>query len=172
MNQSTSSTNSLVKAWYEYIPLARDLALEVVKPVPGLPRVVALRFENGRTTRFGVNQLRGSEVSMFSGSLHAEYDLLRKEGSLKGAKLLMYRFNTALGSPLRNQPLNARPCLLCGHMLREQGVRKVVFVNDNGEVCCAKSTEFPLLAVDPVSLTRHFYHYNAKESLKVSAYLL
>ena len=107
---------------------------------------------------YGVNQRRHVRLmSYFHDSLHAEADLIRRYGEkLRGAKVFLYRFNNAPGSPVANKPLCARPCLLCGHILRAMGVGRVDFVDDGENIQELRGRDLPMLREDPATLTRMF----------------
>lgn len=144
-------------AWRSLANLASQLA-EDFKDETLQHQVIALYVRGSHVMGYGVNQRRHAKLmSFFYDSLHAEGDLIRRFGNrLKGCKVFLYRFNNAPGSPHANQPLCAKPCLLCCHLLREVGIGKVVWITDEGRVESMKRSELPMLKENPVVLTRMF----------------
>lgn len=143
--------------WRALVPLAAQLA-EDFRDEEFQHQVVALHVRGRKVLGYGVNQKRYAKYSSyFDDSLHAEADLIRRHGEkLRGGKVFLYRFNNAPGSPLANQPLCAKPCPLCSHLLNEAGVGRVVWVDELEEVVSIRARDFPLMAEHPSILTRLF----------------
>lgn len=80
----------------------------------------------------------------------------RHPTKIRGNKVFVYRFNNALASPVAGQPLCAKPCPLCGHSLREAGVGRVIWIDNDGTVQSVRGKEFPQLTGDPAVITRLF----------------
>src|ERR1044072_3721100 len=95
-----------VDPWYDWIDLAKQLARDTRQP-DFQHQVVALLISRKRPVGYGINQRRHARgMSVFKDSLHAEADLVRRYGNaLEGAKVYLYRFNTAAGSPFVDQVL-------------------------------------------------------------------
>jgi len=145
------------RIFMEFAGLARQIA-EDFRNDSMQHQIVALWLKGSRVLGYGVNQRRHAKaMSYFNDSLHAEKDLLRRFGTrIRGAKIFLYRFNNAHGSPVANKPLCARPCHLCSHSLREAGVNRVVYITDDGVVESIRGHELALLTEDPSVLTRMF----------------
>lgn len=116
--------------------------------------VAALQIRGGHVINFGVNSVRYSrDCSYFDCSLHAEVDLVRKSGfDLRGDKICIYRFNRAQGE---GDARTSRPCPLCVNLLVQADAGRLIFkVNDSVE--CCKPTDLPMVAVDPIALTKKY----------------
>ena len=88
--------------------------------------------------------------------MHAEIDLLAKLGErAKGSKIYIYRFNNTT-SPYARENKNGKPCPMCQHMLKASGVSRVVYVDDNGNVCQMKNREMIGLIGQPSKITNMF----------------
>lgn len=91
----------------------------------------AVLTQGGRVLGIGVNVNKNDPVysgeNQLAFSIHAEEAALRSWGGsgLKGATIYVAR----LGK--RNIPLNSKPCASCQKMLKEAGVRRVVYTIDN-----------------------------------------
>lgn len=156
--------DSYSRPWTSHIQLARQIA-EDSRPDDFRVQVVALAIHRaGHPFAYGVNKRRYSRgASVFLDSLHAEADLIKRAGDkIAGAKVLLYRFNKATKSPFAGQPLNAKPCLLCSHSLREAGVKSIVFVDDDNVIQQVKGSDLPLLIERPDVLTRMFVERTIK----------
>lgn len=121
-------------------------------------QVVALNVRGSRVYGYGVSQERAAKgFAYFENSLHAEADLIRRFGlTFKGNRIFVYRFNTFQNSPLKNHPKCAKPCLLCGHLLRGTNVKSVVYFNAEGNVEETKRMDLSELTDHPVALTARF----------------
>jgi hypothetical protein len=147
-----------VKLWESHISLARQIA-EDNRVEDFQHQIVALALHrSGPPFAYGVNRRRHSRRnSVFLDSLHSESDLIRRcHGNLNGAKVLLYRFNNAVGSPFAGIAKNAKPCLLCCHFLREAGAKQVIYIDDDAAVQSIRGTDLPLLTERPDILTRLF----------------
>jgi len=88
--------------------------------------------------------------------MHAEINLLNKLGNkAKGAKIYIYRFNNTT-SPTARENKNGKPCPLCQHALKKAGVSKVLYINDDGEVCTLRNRDMIGLVGEPAMITNHF----------------
>lgn len=147
----------LSSTWLDHVDLARQVA-DDFKDESFQHQIVALCLRNNKVLGYGVNQRRYARgMSVFLNSLHAEADLLRRLGDrVANGKIFLYRFNNAEGSPFVGEPKCAKPCLLCGHILREAKVSKVIFLNPAGEVEGLDGSELPMLRLQPALLTRMF----------------
>lgn len=143
--------------WHDWVDLARQLAHDFKHP-EFQHQIVALGVRHGRAIGYGVNQQRHARgISVFKDSLHAEADLIRRCGdSLDGTKVYLYRFNNAENSPYTDKPMCARPCLLCSHLLKQTGVKQVIFCDHQGTVQSLKRSELSFLKEDPSVLTKLF----------------
>lgn len=111
-----------------------------------------------RVLGYGINQLRyAKRFSYFEGSLHAEADLIRRhEEKVRGATVLVYRFNNAPKSDWAGQPLCGKPCPLCGHLLRQARVGRVWWFGHDGKPENLLGEGFSELTGDPVAITQRF----------------
>lgn len=127
-------------------------------------QIVAFAVKGGKPLAFGVNKRRYSKnKSVFKCSMHAEIDLLNKLGDkAKGSKIFIYRFNNTT-SPTARENKNGKPCPLCQHALKKAGVAKVVYVNDDGEVCNLRNREMIGLVGEPSKITNHFLDRHGDE---------
>lgn len=120
-------------------------------------QIVAFAIASGKPIAYGVNAkryIRG--MSTFSCSTHAEVALLKKMGKrIRGCRVYVYRFNNS-SAPDARTPKNARPCLLCQHELRDSGVSKVIYLNDNGETHVLKNKDMARLKGHPSNITALF----------------
>jgi len=88
--------------------------------------------------------------------MHAEIDLLSKMGErASGSKIYIYRFNNT-SCPYARQNKNGKPCPLCQHALKNAGVSRVVYVDDQGEVNTLKNRDMIGLIGQPSNITNHF----------------
>lgn len=144
-------------AWRSLVGLAGQLAVDF-RNEDRPHQIVGLYVRGRRVLGYGVNQQRYAKLtSYFYDSLHAEADLIRRYGDrLAGSKIFLYRFNNAPNSPVANQPLCARPCPLCSHMLSVVGVSRVVYITDSGSIESMRRSELPMLRENPVVLTKLF----------------
>ena len=118
-------------------------------------------IKNGKPIAFGVNKKRYSKnLSTFKCSCHAEIDLLRKIGNkAKGSKIYIYRFNNTSHENAR-EAKNAKPCILCQHVLKKAGVSKVYYVNDSGIVSVLKNRDMKSIKGEPHKITYRFLEEN------------
>jgi tRNA(Arg) A34 adenosine deaminase TadA len=120
-------------------------------------QIVAFAVKGGKIINFGVNKRRYSRgKSVFKCSMHAEIDLLSKLGErASGSKIYLYRFNNT-SCPKARENKNGKPCPLCQHALKNAGVSRVVYVDDNGEVNTLKNRDMIGLVGEPSSITNYF----------------
>lgn len=155
--------SEISKTFFDFVEIAAQLASDFRDPT--LQHQVVALWAKDRVLGYGVNQRRHAKaMSYFYDSLHAEADLIRRFGDrLKGAKVFLYRFNNAPDSPFAGEPLCAKPCLLCSHLLNEIGINKVVYVKDDGLVESIKGSDLSQLKENPVVLTKMFLDRSGKE---------
>lgn len=120
-------------------------------------QVVAICIKNGKPIAFGINQKRYvKNYSYFKCSCHAEMDLLRKLGDkVNGSTFYLYRFNNT-NNPSARDPKNGKPCILCQHILKNAGVAKVVYLNNEGKVCVLKNRDMLTVVGEPHHITSSF----------------
>lgn len=111
----------------------------------------------GKPIAFGVNKVRFvRNRSYFKCSCHAEMDLINKIGNrAKGAVLYLYRFNNTK-NPTAREAKNAKPCALCQHILKNAGVSKVYFVDDNQNMQILKNRDMVEIDGCPAYITSQF----------------
>ena len=100
--------------------------------------------------------------STFECSIHAEIDLLSKLGEkAKGSKFYVYRFNNT-SNPEARDVKNAKPCLMCQHVLKKAGVSRIYYIDDQGDVKSIKNKDLVSLIAEPANITKHFLekYYN------------
>lgn len=122
-------------------------------------------IRGGHCAGYGINQLRYARGSAyFLRSIHAEADLIRRYGidRLKGAKIYLYRFNNAEHSPFGQKPMNARPCELCAHSLKEARVSRIVYINGD-QVMSEKASDLQSLTARPDIITSVFLRKQRKD---------
>ena len=114
-------------------------------------------MKGGKIVSFGVNKRRYSRhKSVFKCSMHAEIDLLSKLGDkADGCKVYIYRFNNT-SCPKARQNKNGKPCPLCQHALKNAGVSRVVYVDDDGEMNTMKNRDMMELIGQPSNITNYF----------------
>ena len=118
---------------------------------------MAFAVKGGKIIGFGVNKRRYCRgKSVFKCSMHAEIDLLNKlrERAI-GSKIFVYRFNNTT-CPKARENKNGKPCPLCQHALKNAGVSRVVYVDDNGKVNVLKNRDMISLVGEPSSITNYF----------------
>jgi deoxycytidylate deaminase len=151
--------------YHNYSPIAEAIATEF-RDNTLRNQVVALAIKGGSIINFGVNKRRySSNSSYFHDSMHAEIDLLKKlnTSKLQGIKFYIYRFNNIQEQVVRANR-NAKPCLLCQHILKNAGITKVFYIDDNNKLSILKNRDMIGLIGDPSHITHHFLkRYNAKE---------
>jgi len=135
--------------------------------------VAALQIRGGHVINFGVNGIKyRRDYSYFDCSLHAEVDLVRKSGfDLRRDKVCVYRFNRASNIPKESR--NSRPCPLCVNLLIQAGAGKLYF-KENGVVYGCRAEELPVVAADPIVLTRQYtprFSFESTRSLNVAEHL-
>lgn len=120
-------------------------------------QIVAFAVRGGAPIAYGVNKLRyHKDHSVFRCSMHAEMDLLSKlRERAAGCKIFVYRFNNTT-SPVAREVHNAKPCLLCQHLLRKANVAKVQYLDDDGVLQTMKRSDLAELIAEPQELTEHF----------------
>ena len=88
--------------------------------------------------------------------MHAEIDLMVKLGEkARGTTFYVYRFNNTESLTAR-EVKNAKPCLMCQHVLKNAGISKVVYVNNDGNIEFMKNREMVGLVGDPSRITNRF----------------
>ncbi len=120
-------------------------------------QIVAFAVKGGKIINFGVNKRRyARNKSVFKCSMHAEIDLLSKLGEkANGSKFYLYRFNNTTSNIARENH-NGKPCLLCQHNLKQAGVSRVTYLNDDGIVSQLKNRDMIGLIGQPSKLTNLF----------------
>lgn len=100
---------------------------------------------------------------MFECSIHAEMDLLSKMGKkAKGSKFYLYRFNNSSNKDARKVK-NAKPCIMCQHMLKVAGVSRVFYVDDCNKVCVLKKNDMSEMVGEPRNITKYFLNRHYEE---------
>lgn len=88
--------------------------------------------------------------------MHAEIDLLSKLGDkAKGSKIYLYRFNNTT-SPYARENKNGKPCPMCQHALKNAGVSRVTYIDDDANVQQLKNRDMIGLVGAPSNITNHF----------------
>lgn len=137
-------------------------------------QVVCIAFSNGKPFAFGINQKRYMKnASIWHCHCHAEIDLLKKIGDkARGSKIYIYRFNNSQ-HPKAREPKNAKPCCFCQHVLKERGVSRVYYINNNNELSVLKNRDMVSVIANPVNITK--YAFDEKDrpiSLKQRDFIL
>lgn len=115
-------------------------------------------IRGGRVIRYGVNQMRyAKNKSYFYCSLHAEAALIRKckPSEIRGAKILVYRFNNTTADDARD-PKCSTPCHLCQHELKKAGISRITCMDLDGKIITMKRSDLVSLQDDPSIITMHF----------------
>ncbi len=122
-------------------------------------QVVSIAIKNGKPLAMGVNRYRYSKnLSVFETWLHAEMDLLLKLGSrARNCKFYIYRFNNTSHPEARN-PSVSKPCPFCQHLMKEAGVSRAVYLDENKQLGFLKNREFISLTGTPSNITKYFLH--------------
>jgi len=88
--------------------------------------------------------------------MHAEIALLSKLGDkVSGCKFYVYRFNNS-SCPKARLNKNGKPCPLCQHALRNAGVSRVIYVDNDGEINTLKNRDMTELVGQPSTITNYF----------------
>ena len=136
-------------------------------------QVVAICVKNGKPIAFGINQKRYiKNRSVFDCHCHAEIDLLRKlNNKIKGTKFFLYRFNNT-NHPDAREPKNGKPCIFCQHILKDCGVSRVYFLNDQNVLTVLKNRDMISVIANPATITHHFIErFGLKTNLKQEKYV-
>ena len=122
-------------------------------------QIVAICVKSGKPIALGVKKFKyGKNKSTFECSTHAEIDLLSKLGDkAKGSKIYVYRFNNN-AHPEAREVKNAKPCLLCQHVLKLAGVARISYIDNDGNVMVLKNRDLVTLIANPINITHHFLH--------------
>lgn len=93
-------------------------------------KIAAIIIRGGAILSVGHNRLVQHPEAYWGCSFHAEFDAIRNaNGSLKGSKLLVYRFSREDGSLA-----TSKPCKHCQAEIAKAGISRVIFVDANGEI--------------------------------------
>lgn len=116
-----------------------------------------MAISGGKPICVGVNSLRYIRgKSTFLCSTHAEIHLIKKMGKrIRGCKIYVYRFNNSSAADAR-EVKSAKPCMLCQHELKNAGVSRVYYLNDEGRVEFMKNRDMITLVGNPAVLTSMF----------------
>ena len=88
--------------------------------------------------------------------MHAEIDLLTKLGKkASGSKLFLYRFNNT-SSPDARRNKNGKPCPMCQHALKNAGVARVTYIDNDGTETILKNRNMIGLVGEPSHITNFF----------------
>ena len=120
-------------------------------------QIVAICIKGGKPVALGVNKFKyGKNKSTFECSTHAEIDLLSKLGEkARGSKIYIYRFNNT-SHPDAREVKNAKPCILCQHVLKIAGVSRIHYINDGCNIEILKNRDLVTLIANPINITHHF----------------
>lgn len=91
-------------------------------------RVGAAVVKNGRVLSVGYNRTGYASRTPKAWSRHAELSAIIQAGDVRGATVYVYR------SYLNGSPGMAKPCETCSILLKEAGIKRVVYSTPTGAV--------------------------------------
>ena len=89
----------------------------------------AVIVKGGRVLSTGTNKERNHPMQVSSEhikthcSVHAEMDAIKKAGDIRGATIYVARVNK------NGQQRNSRPCTLCYRIIKNAGIKKVIYTS-------------------------------------------
>jgi len=95
-------------------------------------RLGSVVWRGGSVLSTGVNRVKNDpsvveDSKHFHCSIHAEADALRNAGDTRGARLFVARVTRSGNLAL------AKPCSRCMEAIREHGIKRVYYTDENGE---------------------------------------